>query len=244
MRTETLEVHVRSALHGALVLDLAFQAPPGITILFGPSGAGKTSALATIAGLRRPDAGRIALGDDVWFDAERAISRPVEDRGIAYVFQSLALFPHMTAADNVAYGIERTVPKPARRRRAIAMLERMSVAHLADRRPRTYSGGEAQRVALSRAFARAPRLVLLDEAFSALDVELRRALWSDVRDTIRELAIPAIQVTHLIAEAQAMGDRVILMQDGRVTATGGIDALVAGGLPHPVAAFTREPTWS
>src|SRR5438128_8630797 len=139
-------------------LEAKFSAPPGITVLFGPSGAGKSTTLAAIAGLIRPQKGRIALGDEVWFDEQH--DKPVHKRGAAFVFQSLALFPHMTALDNVVYGIDRKLPD--RRARAQTMLERMHVAHLADRKPRTFSGGEAQRVALARAFAVRPRIVLLD----------------------------------------------------------------------------------
>jgi molybdate transport system ATP-binding protein len=217
-------LHARVAVRArSFALDVAFDAPPGITILFGPSGAGKSTALAAIAGLVRPDAGRIALGDDVWFDAGLRIDRPVHLRGLAFVFQSLALFPHMTALENVAYGIDRALAKADRVARAMAMLERMRVAHLGARRPRTYSGGEAQRVALARAFARSPSVVLLDEPFSALDRELRRELCADVKDTVRELGLPALVVTHHRGEARALGDRVIMLDHGRVTGQGSVD---------------------
>lgn len=203
-------------------LELKLTAPPGVTILFGPSGSGKSTTLAAIAGLVRPDAGRVALGDDVWFDAARGIDRPVHERGLAFVFQSLALFPHMSAADNVAYGIDRGIAAAERRRRALAMLDRMRVAHLASRKPRTFSGGEAQRVALARAFARSPKVVLLDEPFSALDRELRHELCADVKATVTDLGIPAIMVTHHRHEARTMGDRIIVLRDGRVTGRGDV----------------------
>ena len=115
---------------GTFALEVAFSAPPGVTVLFGPSGAGKSTTLAAIAGLIRPASGRIALGDEVWFD--ETIDRPVHRRGVALVFQSLALFPHMTAADNVAYGLDRALPAAERRSRALEMLERMRVSQLAD----------------------------------------------------------------------------------------------------------------
>jgi molybdate transport system ATP-binding protein len=222
-----LDVRVRCALGKGrgLVVDAAFEAPPGITILFGPSGSGKTTTLAAIAGLVRPDAGRVALGAELWFDSARGVSLAISRRRVSYVFQSLALFPHLTAAQNVAFGIDRHVPRARRRQIAVETLERMKVGHLAHRRPRNFSGGEAQRVALARAFARSPALVLLDEAFSALDHELKRELWADVRQTIEQLGIPAIQVTHHVGEARAMGDRVVRMQKGRVIETGPIDLL-------------------
>ena len=201
-------------------LDVTLAAPPGVTILFGPSGSGKSTTLAAIAGLVRPHAGRVALADDVWFDGERGVDRAVHERGLAFVFQSLALFPHMTAADNVGYGIDRALSADERRRRALAMLERMKVGHLASRRPRTFSGGEAQRVALARAFARSPKIVLLDEPFSALDRELRQELCADVKATVADLGIPAIMVTHHRNEAKTMGDQIVVLKDGRVSARG------------------------
>jgi molybdate transport system ATP-binding protein len=203
-----------------------FQAPPGITILFGPSGAGKSTTLAAIAGLLRPDEGRIALGDEVWFDSARRHETPIQHRHIAFVFQSLALFPHLTALENASYGIPRAVDRHERRDRAYAMLQRMKVEHLADRRPRTFSGGEAQRVALARAFAMKPRLVLLDEPFSALDRELRLALANDVRAWADEAQLPLLQVTHHRNEARALGDHVVLMEQGRVMATGSVEDLL------------------
>jgi molybdate transport system ATP-binding protein len=207
-------------------LTARFKAAPGITIIFGPSGSGKSTLLAAVAGLLTPQSGHVKLGDEVWFDAAAGVSQPVERRGLAFVFQSLALFPHMTALDNVDYGIDRRVPRAQRRERAREMLARMRVSHLAERRPRTFSGGEAQRVALARAFARAPRLVLLDEPFSALDRELRRDFVDDVRAYIAEAGIGLLHVTHHRNEARALGDRVILLDGGTIRAQGGVDDLL------------------
>jgi molybdate transport system ATP-binding protein len=221
-------VSVRLARAGGrdFSLDVAFTAPPGITILFGPSGAGKSTTLSAIAGLQRPASGRIALGDDIWFDDARAIDRPIHRRGIAFVFQSLALFPHLTALANVEYGIDRALDRSARRKRAEEMLARMRVTHLAKRRPGTFSGGEAQRVALARAFAMSPRVVLLDEPFSAMDRELRLQLAADVRAYVDEAKLPLLHVTHHRNEARAMGDRAVLIEGGRVCAEGSIDELL------------------
>jgi molybdate transport system ATP-binding protein len=221
-----VDVRVMRANGRDFTLEVAFAAPPGITILYGPSGSGKSTTLAAIAGLLAPAAGRIALGGEVWFDGARAVSCAVEKRGISFVFQSLALFPHMTALGNVEYGLPRAMPRVERRRRAAAMLERMKVAHLGTRRPATFSGGEAQRVALARAFAPTPRLVLLDEPFSAMDRELRRDFVDDVRQYVAEACIPLIHVTHHRNEARALGDRVILMDSGRVRATGSVDEIL------------------
>lgn len=210
----TLSVRIRLSLRG-LGLDVAFEAPAGVTVLFGPSGAGKSRTLACIAGLARPDEGRIALGEDVWFDAASRSERPIHERRVAFVFQSLALFPHMTAVDNVAYGI-RGETKAGRREQARAMLARMHVAHLADRKPGTFSGGEAQRVALARAFAMTPRLLLLDEPFSALDAAVKRDLLEEIKEHVAAADVPAILVTHDTGEARALGERVLFIEQGRI----------------------------
>jgi molybdate transport system ATP-binding protein len=226
MADAALEIDLRVERGGDFLLDVQLTARAGVTILFGPSGAGKSTTLAAIAGLIMPTAGRVALGDEVWFDAAQKIHRPVEKRGIAYVFQSLALFPHMTALANVEYGLPRRIPKSERRRRAAEMLARMKVSHLEKRRPSTFSGGEAQRVALARAFAPAPRLVLLDEPFSAMDRELRRDFVADVRAWVAEARVPVIHVTHHRNEARALADHVALMEGGRIRAVGGVDELL------------------
>ncbi|MGQ0505258.1 MAG: ATP-binding cassette domain-containing protein [Myxococcaceae bacterium] len=223
-----LKVRLKHAVSagGKFTLDVAFDAPPGITILFGPSGAGKSTTLAAIAGLVRPDQGRVEVGSEVWFDSREKVNRPVNQRGLAFVFQSLALFPHLSALGNVMFGIDRTLPRSERKLRALNMLERMRVLHLAEHRPRTFSGGEAQRVALARAFATQPKLVLLDEAFSAMDRELRRHLSDDIRSIIHELKLPAVMVTHHRNEARAVGDRVVLIEAGQIKAQGSVDALL------------------
>jgi molybdate transport system ATP-binding protein len=225
MPNDALEVRAEVAV-GAFRLDVDFRVEPGVTVLFGPSGAGKSTTLAVIAGLVRPTAGRIALGGSLWFDSASGIEEPVHRRGVSLVFQDLALFPHLTGLGNVEYGIDRRVPRAERRSRSLAMLERMKVPHLAERRPPTYSGGEAQRVALARAFARGPRAVLLDEAFSAMDRELRYGLGTDVRALVDEFRIPALLVTHHRMEARTIGDRAVLIRGGRVEAVGPVREVV------------------
>ena len=219
------DLRVRLRMNRGFALDVAFDVPPGVTVLFGPSGSGKSTTLAAIAGLVRPAAGRVAVGDKVWFDSEAKIHVAVHRRRVAIVFQSLALFPHMTALENVTYGIQRTLDRPARAERALALLERLRVGHLAHRKPRTFSGGEAQRVALARALATRPRVILLDEPFSALDRELRVELIADLRESIRELHLPVLFVTHHREEAQALGDRLVLLAGGRVQRIGGMEEL-------------------
>jgi molybdate transport system ATP-binding protein len=214
--TLSVRVSLRARQRG-LDLDVAFEVPPGVTVLFGPSGAGKSRTLACVAGIVRPEHGRIALGDDVWFDSDAGKVLAIHRRRVAYVFQSLALFPHMTAAENVAYGIPRDVPD--RRRIAIEMLEKMRVSQLAERLPRTFSGGEAQRVALARAFAMRPRAMLLDEPFSALDARVKTELLREVSERLGAEPIPTILVTHQPEEAELLGERVVFIEQGRITRT-------------------------
>ncbi len=192
----------RRAPH-AIVAELSL--PVGVSALAGPSGVGKTTVLNAIAGLFRSDAGEIALNGRVLFSSAQMVDLPPERRGIGFVFQSRALFPHLDALGNVAYGL----PRSARDRedRARSWLERMHVAHLAARRPHTFSGGEAQRVALARALASAPRALLLDEPFTALDEPLRIRLGEEVASIVQELAIPCLLVTHDRSEAQRIASR-------------------------------------
>jgi len=205
---------------------VAFEAPAGITVLLGPSGSGKSTTLSAIAGLLTPDAGRIAVGGETWFDATTSTNLSVHHRRVAFVFQSLALFPHLTAAQNVAFGLARRATRRSRQQQVDAWLQRFRVGHLAGRKPGTFSGGEAQRVALARALATTPRVVLLDEPFSALDRPLRRELAQEVRGLLRELGVPVILVTHDREEARSMGDRFVLLdQGGRVMRSGAIGDL-------------------
>jgi molybdate transport system ATP-binding protein len=204
---------------GELALDVELRCPPGITCVMGPSGAGKSTILGVIAGLVQPDAGRITLGDEVWLDRARGIDTPVHARRLAFVFQGLALFPHLSAIGNVAYGMS-DVARRERSARAQALLDRVGVGHLARRRPRTFSGGEAQRVALARALARSPRLMLLDEPFSALDRARRGQLAALIRELVDELGVPMIHVTHSVAEARLLADQVIRIDRGQVVASG------------------------
>ena len=225
---------------GGFVLDVEVTLGRGVTCVLGPSGAGKSTLLGVIAGLVTPVRGRVTHGDDVWLDTERGLCRPVHRRRVAYLFQNLALFPHLNAQDNVAYPMDRRRPKDERTRAALALLDRLGVRHLATRRPRTYSGGEAQRVALARALAVDPQVLLFDEPFSALDRELKLPLMALVRQLADETGCPVVAVTHSIGEARALADRVIRIADGRVVADGlPSDLLPAtpGDLgPHPRSA--------
>ena len=227
MSAGSLEVwlQVRPAIESSFVADVRFEVAPGITVLFGPSGSGKSTILAGIAGLLSPERGRVAIGGEVWFHDEAGINVAAHRRRVGYVIQALALFPHMTAIENVCYGLPRSLTRAERARRGGELLDRMRVAHVADRRPQTFSGGEAQRVALARAFAVSPRVLLLDEAFSAMDEPLRRDLQRDVRTYVDEAGIPAIQVTHQREEARAVADGVVMLEAGRVSGKGSVGLL-------------------
>jgi ABC-type sulfate/molybdate transport systems ATPase subunit len=226
MTGAALEVAIRIA-RPAFTLDVRFRTEGAITVLCGPSGSGKSSTLAAVAGLVAIDVGRVAIGNEVWFDSKAGVDRPVHERGAGFVFQSLALFPHMTARENVAYGIPKGTAKEARREEAERALARWRVGHLADRKVPTLSGGEAQRVALARAFAMRPRVVLLDEPFSALDPALRRELAAELKSAVGALGVPALAVTHYADEAEALGERAIRLVAGRVAGEGAPRALFA-----------------
>ena len=200
-------------------LDVDFEAPPGFTILFGASGSGKTTTLKSIAGIVRPDTGRISIGEDVLFDSERGIDLQVRKRGVGYVFQDLALFPHLTALANVEFGMS-DVTQRDRRRSAEAMMDAFRISHTARRKPREISGGEAQRVALARALSCKPRILLLDEPLSGIDETTKLSIISDLKSINRELRLPILYVTHNREEAITLGERVIVYERGRVVARG------------------------
>ncbi len=199
-------------------LDVKFSAPAGVTVIFGPSGSGKTTVLQCLAGLTTPDEGLISVGGEVFFNSRRNVNLPPQQRRVGYVFQDLALFPHMTAADNVAFGIRSNGNSEARTRLVRDILERFHITHLAGHRPNEISGGQRQRVALARALVTNPRLLLLDEPFSALDDELKLAIIADLKQWLAQNSIPVLLVTHDRSEASLLGERMLLMKDGSVVA--------------------------
>jgi molybdate transport system ATP-binding protein len=196
-------------------LDVGWSAGNGVAVLFGPSGAGKTLTLQCLAGLITPDAGRIAVDGRVLFDRAAGTNVPAQARRIGYVFQGYALFPHLTVAQNVGFGL-RDRPRAERARRVAAVVERLGLAGLDHRYPRELSGGQRQRVALGRALAIEPALLLLDEPLSALDAPRRRALRDELRALLGEVGTAAVVVTHDFTEAYRLADHIVVYDAGRV----------------------------
>jgi molybdate transport system ATP-binding protein len=209
----------RNAGASSFVLDVSLEVGPGITILFGPSGAGKSTLLDCVAGLTRPEAGRIAVGDDVLFDSSSGIHLPAQKRRIAYVFQTLALFPHLSVEENTAYGL-RELTEEERRARVGEILEAFRVEKLRKRKPGEISGGESQRIALARSLVMKPRVLLLDEPLTGLDGELKAAIVDDLRAWNAAKRIPILYVTHSRDEVDALGERVIAMENGHIMSSG------------------------
>ncbi len=232
-----LRVEARTRL-GAFDLDAAVQAAAaGCTAIAGPSGSGKSTLLRIAAGLLRPADGRVVLGEEVWLDTTSGRNLAPEARGCGYVFQDYALFGHMQVWQNVAYGL-RGMSRAERRRRADELLDRFGILRLAGARPATLSGGERQRVALARALAVAPRALLLDEPLSALDARTRASASRELAAVLRSAEVPALLVTHDFTEAAVLGDRVAVIDGGRIVQEGTPGELAA----TPASAFVADFT--
>jgi ABC-type sulfate/molybdate transport systems ATPase subunit len=207
-------------------LELSLAIAAETVALVGPSGAGKSTILRAIAGLVHPVAGSVTVGDRVWFDRERRIDLPPEERSVGFVFQHYALFPHLTVEQNVAFsGGERTHD----------LLGRLGIAHLAKARPRQLSGGERQRVALARALARDPEVLLLDEPLSALDPHTRDQVRHELAGQLAEFSLPTLLVTHDAADAIALATRIGVVRQGRIVQLGTAAELAANPADEFVA---------
>ncbi len=214
----SLSVHVSQQLPN-LDLDVTFDAPPGVTVLFGRSGSGKTTVVNAVAGLMKPAAGRVAVGDWVLFDTQQDFWLPPHRRRLGYIFQEGRLFPHLTVRQNLAYG-RWFAPKNARRESQSNVVEMLGIGHLLDRRPALLSGGEKQRVAIGRALLASPRLILADEPLAALD-DARKAEILPYFERLRdEVSIPILYVTHSAAEVARLATSVVALQDGKVARHG------------------------
>jgi molybdate transport system ATP-binding protein len=218
----SVAVTIAKRLSPDFELDVDFRADAGFTILFGASGSGKTTILRCIAGLTAPDAGRIAIDDRVCVD--RGINLPPQDRHVGYVFQQLALFPHLSVEENIGFGLF-TLPAAQRAERVRAIAESFHIATLLHRKPGAISGGERQRTALARAVVTDPAILLLDEPLSALDHDIQARIMDDLRAWNARRRIPVLYVTHSHREAYALGERLLVIDHGRI---------VTSGSPHEV----------
>ena len=230
MSGTSLSVSAKTRLSAAFTLDVAFDAPPGVTVLFGASGSGKSTVLRSVAGLLRPDAGAIAIGGRVLFDSATRRHLPTRERRVGYVFQHLALFPHLSVEANLAFGLH-DQPASIRARKIRDIATSFNIDHLLGRRPAAISGGERQRAALARSLVTDPSALLLDEPLSALDHATQSRIIDDLRQWNAAHQIPILYVTHSHREAFALGDRVVVLDEGRVT---------AAGTPHDVLEMPEQ----
>ena len=215
----------------AFSLQMEFQAAAGVTVLFGPSGAGKTLTLDSIAGFVRPDEGRIMLDDEILFDGATGIHLPPQARHCGYVFQNYALFPHMSLRENLEFAAERR-PRLERHRKVNEMLDRFHLAEVAGRRPHELSGGQKQRCSIARALIGAPRVLLLDEPARGLDATLRAELYSVLRQVRAEFRTPILLVTHDLDECFEVGEEMLVLREGRLAQSGPPRKIV----DHPASA--------
>lgn len=225
-----------SHVFAEFALDIAFEAPPGVTVLFGRSGSGKTSVIQAVAGLLRPQSGRVTVNGRVLFDSEAGIWLPPHRRRLGYVFQEARLFPHLTVRRNLAYG-QWFAPRAARGETPDAVIDMLGIGHLLERRPGTLSGGERQRVAIGRALLAAPQILLADEPLAALD-EARKAEILTYLERVRdEISIPILYVTHSAAEVARLATSVAVLDDGKMVRHGPPEAVLAD--PSVVPAGVR-----
>ena len=214
-----LSVQICKTLGKDFSIEAAFEVDAAITILFGPSGSGKTTLLNCIAGLTAPDTGRLALGPKLLFDSVGKVNVPARKRSIGYLFQNLALFPHLTVEQNIKYGLAKQ-SATIRHDRTFAIVKSFRIGNLLARKPNEISGGERQRVALARALVTEPALLLLDEPLTALDTPTKASIIDDLLEWNRNHRIPIIYVTHAVREAFALGEQVVLLDRGRILAQG------------------------
>jgi molybdate transport system ATP-binding protein len=229
---------------GGPVIQVELRLPAdafSLTVLFGPSGSGKSTTLRCLAGLDRPERGTIRFGNEIWFDAARGIFLPPQRRRIGYLFQDYALFPHLTVAQNIGYGLSK-VAAPERRQRIEEITTLLGLAGLGERYPRQLSGGQQQRVALARALVCRPRLLLLDEPLSALDAPTREHLRRQLRRWLVELQMLTILVTHDRIEALALGDHVVVFEAGRIRQSGSVQQVFSAPVDLNVARIVGVDT--
>jgi molybdate transport system ATP-binding protein len=208
---------------GDFLVHASFDANGSSVVgLFGRSGAGKTSVINMVAGLIRPDQGRIVVKGDCVFDSDRGINLPPHKRGFGYIFQDGRLFPHMSVRSNLAYGMK-LVPRAKRRVRMDQVLKLLGITHLLERHPANLSGGEKQRVAIGRALLTSPGLLLMDEPLASLDEARKTEVLPFIGRLPEEFHIPILYVSHSMSEMRSIADKIVFMEAGRVTGEGGIE---------------------
>jgi len=224
---------------GAFSLEAGLELEAGETmVVVGESGSGKTSLLRMVAGLLTPDRGRIEVDGELWYDDSTGVSRPACERPVGHVAQDYALFPHLTVSGNVGFGLRaQGLRGPDLAARVASALERLGIGALGPRRPHELSGGQQQRVALARAIVLEPRVLLLDEPLSALDVQTRRGIRGELRRLLAGLPCATLLVTHSPSEALAFGERILVLEAGRVTQQGPRDELMRRPRTPYVAEF-------
>jgi molybdate transport system ATP-binding protein len=221
-----IEVEVAGRLGPRFVLDVRFATEGGLTALFGRSGAGKTSVVNMVAGLARPERGRIAVDGVTLLDTERGVFVPAHRRRIGYVFQEARLFPHLTVRGNLLFGRWFT-PRSERYGKLDAVVDLLGIDHLLDRRPGRLSGGERQRVAIGRALLASPRLLLMDEPLASLDGPRKEEILPYIERLRDEIRVPIIYVSHAVPEVARLATTLVLMSEGRVEAVGSVSELFA-----------------
>jgi molybdate transport system ATP-binding protein len=214
-----LSIDLQKRLSVNFALDVTFSIPAGITMLFGASGSGKTTLLRCIAGLLRPESGHITIGDEILFDSKARVDIPVRERRIGFLFQNLALFPHLTVTRNIEYGLN-GLSRADAQKRIENVLQMFGISGLRNHKPNEISGGERQRVALARALVTDPRVLMLDEPLSALDYATQSQIIGDLRVWNSVQCIPILYVTHSQREVFALGERVVVLQEGKILAQG------------------------
>ncbi|MFB3885336.1 MAG: ABC transporter ATP-binding protein [Thermodesulfobacteriota bacterium] len=230
-----IDIHVKKDL-GAFSLNLSLSLQKGLTVLFGPSGAGKTLTLHTIAGLVEPDSGMVRVNGVVYFDRNEGVNVPIHRRRVGYVSQESSLFPHMSVFGNIAYGIS-GLSSEERTRKVKHMIDRMRLGGLEKNFPHQISGGQKQRVALARALVTSPLLLLLDEPFASLDNPVREELRLDLLKIREEEHVPIVFVTHDVEEAFVLSDEIVVLKEGKVEQIGGKEDIFYRPQTQNVAKF-------
>jgi molybdate transport system ATP-binding protein len=235
----SLSLNIQKKLNG-FSMDASWKMDNEMAVLLGFSGAGKSLTLQMIAGLMKPDSGTIMFNDELFYDSSSEINLSPQMRSIGYVFQHLALFPHMTVKNNIFYGAK-GIGKNERTQKCFELINEFGLKGLEDKLPSEISGGQKQRVAFARALIRRPKILLLDEPFSALDAPLRIEMRNFLKDIRAEFNIPVVLVTHDIQEARTLADRLIIYSGGRIAQLGTTDEVIGNPVNDEVKALVNLP---